>query len=70
MKNYMKTYEQYCCVLKRNIVLEETVFSNGTRTVHCTHYNECRHNGGCKNVIIEPRLDVPASYSNCDAVID
>lgn len=73
MKNYLKTYEQYCCVLKRNIVLEETVFCNGTHTLHCTHFSECENSGGCKNILIEPRLNASAgavTLRNCDAVID
>lgn len=70
MKNYMKTYEQYCCVLKRNIVLEETVFCNGTHTLKCTHFSECKHSGGCRNVLIEPRLNIAVPRVNYDAVID
>lgn len=52
MKKHSRTYEQYCWVLKKNIVFEETVFHNGTSALSCTHYYECKDNGGCKNEIL------------------
>ncbi|MBR0537101.1 MAG: hypothetical protein IJK40_03040 [Clostridia bacterium] len=56
MEQHSVTYEQYCCVLQRNIVFEETFFHNGTRRVYCTYYPECRRSGGCKNNIFHPIL--------------
>lgn len=56
MNKHKLTYEQYCCVLQQNIVLEETVFHNGTHELHCTHYAECKNCGGCKNDILKTRL--------------
>lgn len=56
MNKHKLTYEQYCCVLKRNIVLEETVFHNGTHEISCTHYSQCRSRGGCRNEILSGRL--------------
>lgn len=56
MNKHKLTYEQYCCVLRQNIVLEETVFHNGTREVRCTHYAECRNCGGCTNDILNARI--------------
>ena len=67
MKSYTKAYEQYCCVLKRNIVLEETVFCNGTRTLQCTRFGECSQGGGCTNALIEPRLNTAVSRTDSDA---
>ena len=52
MKKHSHAYEQYCWVLKKNIVFVETVYHNGTNAIACTHYYECRDKGGCKNKIL------------------
>lgn len=49
MKSHSKTYEQYCWVKQKNIVMCETVFHNGKREVVCTDLAECNSCGGCKN---------------------
>ncbi|MBR3767134.1 MAG: hypothetical protein IKL10_02720 [Clostridia bacterium] len=53
MDSHSKTYEQFCWVKQRNIVMEETVFHNGKRKVICTSLSECNSScGGCKNRIL------------------
>ena len=52
MKKHSHVYEQYCWVLQKNIVFEETTFHNGTSAVRCTHLSECKRSGGCKNEIL------------------
>ena len=52
MKKHSRAYEQFCWVLGKNIVFEETVFHNGTNQIACTHLKECMHNGGCRNEIL------------------
>ena len=49
MKKHSFSYEQFCWVKQKNIVLVETVFHNGTKKVMCTCFAECNGNGGCKN---------------------
>lgn len=49
MDSHSKTYEQFCWVKGRNIVMEETFFHNGERKVICTSIHECDNQGGCKN---------------------
>ena len=49
MKQHSIAYEQYCWVKQKNVVLEETVYHNGTKKVTCTSLAECGGNGGCKN---------------------
>lgn len=49
MDSHSKTYEQFCWVKGKNIVMEETVFHNGLRKVICTSVYECENSGGCKN---------------------
>ena len=49
LESHSKTYEQFCWVKQRNIVMEETVFHNGKRKIICTNLSECEGCGGCKN---------------------
>ena len=49
MESHSKTYEQFCWVKGKNIVMEETVFHNGLRRVICTSICDCENKGGCKN---------------------
>ena len=49
MKQHSTTYEQYCWVKQKNVVLEETVFHNGTKRVRCTSFADCNGSGGCRN---------------------
>ena len=49
MESHSKTYEQFCWVKGRNIVMEETVFHNGLRRIICTSICDCENKGGCKN---------------------
>lgn len=49
MDSHSKTYEQFCWVKQKNIVVEETLFHNGKRKVICTNMSECNSCGGCKN---------------------
>ena len=49
MESHSKTYEQFCWVKQRNIIMEETVFHNGKREVVCANLSECNNCGGCKN---------------------
>ena len=49
MDSHSKTYEQFCWVKQRNIIMEETVFHNGRREIICTNLSECDLSGGCRN---------------------
>ena len=49
MECHSKTYEQFCWVKQKNIIMEETVYHNGKRKVVCTNLNECDNSGGCRN---------------------
>lgn len=49
MDSHSKTYEQFCWVKQRNIIMEETIFHNGNREIICTNLTECDSCGGCKN---------------------
>lgn len=64
MKKHSRAYEQYCWILKKNIVFEETVFHNGTYKLSCMHLNECKNCGGCKNPILAELFDENKDYDN------
>lgn len=49
MDRHSKTYEQFCWVKQKNIVMEETVYHNGKRRIVCTNLNDCAMCGGCRN---------------------
>lgn len=53
MKKHSNTYEQYCYVLNKNVVMEEIIYHNGKKELKCTNENACNEAGGCKNLIIK-----------------
>ncbi|MBQ3518210.1 MAG: hypothetical protein IKJ63_08340 [Clostridia bacterium] len=53
MKKHFNSYEQYCSVLNKNIIMQVTVFHNGTKSTICTNLPNCNKIGGCKNVILK-----------------
>ena len=57
MKKHLHSYEQYCWVKQKNVVLEETVFHNGTKKVRCTSLSACGQSGGCKNSVLNGMWD-------------
>lgn len=54
MKSHSKAYEQYCCIMKKNVVIEETTYHDGRRKFVCTMQPQCVE---CKNIILKYRLD-------------
>lgn len=54
MDRHSKAIVQYCSVLDKNIVLEETTFYNGKKSLKCMNWAICN---GCKNKILRERLD-------------
>lgn len=57
MKTLYKSYEQYCCVLERNVVMEETTYHGGDIKIFCTNYPQCFTCGGCKNTILNDKIE-------------
>ncbi|MBQ6164125.1 MAG: hypothetical protein IJK23_06600 [Clostridia bacterium] len=56
MKSHTVTYEQFCSVMGRNVIFEETHYLNGKKTVHCANNVLCAMNGGCRNEILQDRV--------------
>ena len=69
MKNHLLTYEQFCWVKQKNVVLEETVFHNGTKKVRCTSFSECGKDGGCKNSSLSVMWGKSIAFCPADAEI-
>lgn len=47
------TYEQYCSVVDKNIILQETSYYNGKKKIKCLNHLKCKHEfGGCKNKFV------------------
>ena len=57
MKSHSRTFEQYCCVMEKNIIMEETCHTDGQRELRCIHHMVCAMNGGCKNQILKPHTE-------------
>ncbi len=55
MNAHTVSYEQYCCVMKKNVIFEETHYFGGKKTVRCANNVLCAMNGGCKNTILRDR---------------
>lgn len=54
MKSHSKSYEQYCCVKKRNVIFEEIAYHDGRKKLRCTMHPECVY---CKNITLKIHLD-------------
>lgn len=57
MNGHSRTYEQYCCVMGKNVMMEETRYSDGTCLLHCGHHVICALTGGCRNTVLQPFLE-------------
>jgi hypothetical protein len=52
------TYEQYCNIVGKNIILEETTYHNGNKKLRCLNHHKCRiSNGGCNNTYVIKRIE-------------
>ncbi len=56
MNRHTRTYEQYCSVVGHNIIIEETMFHNGTKSSKCLNKAACEKNGGCTNKILSQKI--------------
>lgn len=55
MMSHCKVFEQFCSVLQKNIIIEETAFYDGSKKCRCVMHPQCRY---CRNSIIKKRLDM------------
>ncbi len=58
MNKHSYTFEQYCNIIGRNIILEETAYHNGERKIRCLNAHKCKTmNGGCLNSFVKKRIE-------------
>ena len=69
MKQHSNAYEQYCWVKQRNVVLEETIYHNGTKKVRCTSFSDCSGTGGCKNSVLNTMWEKSIVFCSSDKEI-
>lgn len=60
MNQHSFTFPQYCSIVDKNIILEETTFHNGNKKIKCLNMHNCKSlMGGCRNTIILRRMEKP-----------
>ncbi len=58
MNQHSFTFPQYCNIVGKNIILEETTFHNGNKKLRCLNVHKCKAlMGGCRNPIILKRIE-------------
>ncbi|MBO5065866.1 MAG: hypothetical protein J6D06_07120 [Clostridia bacterium] len=58
MNKHSFTYEQYCSIVDKNIILEEITYHNGNKNLRCLNHHKCRiANGGCNNRYVIKRIE-------------
>ena len=55
MKSHTVSYEQFCFVLGRNVIFEETHYRDGRMIIRCANGMLCAKDGGCKNTLLRDR---------------
>lgn len=43
------TYEQFCTYYDKNVILQEIIYSDGTKKIVCTNTKCMNSDDGCKN---------------------
>lgn len=58
MNKHSFTFEQYCNIVDKNIILEETTYHNGNKRIKCLNIHKCNSvNGGCRNPYVIKRME-------------
>ncbi len=58
MNKHSFTFEQYCNIVDKNIILEETTYHNGSKRIKCLNIHKCNQlNGGCRNTYVIRRME-------------
>ena len=53
------TYQQYCPVVEKNVIIEEQTYLNGVKKIRCLYYHKCNcdENGGCRNKYVKRKIE-------------
>ena len=59
MNRHSFTYQQYCPVVDKNVIIEELTFLSGKKKIRCLYYHKCncKEMGGCKNKYVKRRIE-------------
>ena len=52
--SHCKAIEQFCSVMQKNIIIEETSFYDGSKKSECIMFPQCKN---CNNYIIKRRIE-------------
>lgn len=72
MNRHSYTYEQYCNVVGKNIIIQEQTFLSGKKKIRCLHFHKykCDEAGGCQNKYVKRRIEKAAEKHENEKVID
>lgn len=62
MKQFITTYEHYCPVIQKNIIIKETSGNENSKINTCLNSYECGCEGGCRNTLFCSEI-VPANLN-------
>ena len=57
MDGHSKTLERYCCVMGKNVAMEETRLPGGHVRTRCMNHVLCAMNGGCKHKLFRVMME-------------
>ena len=59
MNRHSYTYEQYCNIVGKNIIIQEQTFLSGKKKIRCLHFHKykCDEAGGCQNKYVKRRIE-------------
>ncbi len=66
MSRHSFTYEQYCNIIGKNVVIEELSFLNGKKKIRCLHSYKCTQRGGCTNPYVLRKIQNALEKNNAD----
>ena len=59
MNRHSFTYQQYCPVIDKNVIIEELTFLSGRKKIRCLYYHKCncKEMGGCRNKYVKRKIE-------------
>ena len=70
MNRHSYTYEQYCNVVERNVIIQEQTFLSGKKKIRCLHFHKykCDEAGGCRNKYVKRRIEKAVEKSEKETI--
>ncbi len=72
MNRHSYTYEQYCNIVGKNIIIQEQTFLSGKKKIRCLHFHKykCDEAGGCQNKYVKRRIEKAAEKYENEKALD